>query len=301
MQRPIETCRSWLFVEGANEAALASAPASGADVLIHELEDFTPPELLPKARALAGETYAGWRAARTVVAVRINPLDAGGLDDLNAVMAARPHIVALPKVAGPGCIAALDAAVTRCETEHNIAPGTTRLLPNIESAAALVRTGEIARASSRVAACLLASEDLAADIGAERLPGSAGLSYARQRFLIECVAAGVPAVDCPYTWSDVKGLRRDAAFARRHGFKAKSAVAHAHAAEINHALTPSATEIASAKALVAAFNSARAQGHARARHNGALIEPPMAAAAERLLARARQLAKAGALSPAKPN
>ena len=37
--RPTRLCRSWLFLEGANEAVLQDAVRSGADVLIHELED----------------------------------------------------------------------------------------------------------------------------------------------------------------------------------------------------------------------------------------------------------------------
>jgi len=38
-RRPAQLCRSWLFLEGANEAILQRAAASGADVLIQELED----------------------------------------------------------------------------------------------------------------------------------------------------------------------------------------------------------------------------------------------------------------------
>ena len=46
--RPLRLCRSWLFVDGADEAALLGVSAqSGADVLIQELEDFTPPPLRP--------------------------------------------------------------------------------------------------------------------------------------------------------------------------------------------------------------------------------------------------------------
>src|ERR1700712_5431288 len=97
--RPTHLCRSWLFVEGANESALQRAAGSGADVLIQELEDFTPPALRPKARALAPEVYQAWRGVGAVVAVRINPLDDGGMDDLAAVMRGKPDIVALPKVA----------------------------------------------------------------------------------------------------------------------------------------------------------------------------------------------------------
>ena len=55
--------RTWLFVPGADERAHVAAAKSGADVLIHELEDFTPPELRAQARALAPALYARWRAA----------------------------------------------------------------------------------------------------------------------------------------------------------------------------------------------------------------------------------------------
>src|SRR5581483_10728840 len=97
--RPARLCRTWLFLEGANEAVLRGAVAGGADVLIHELEDFTPPPLRAAARVLAVDLYAAWHEAGAVVAVRVNPLDGDGMDDLAAVMRGRPDIVALPRVA----------------------------------------------------------------------------------------------------------------------------------------------------------------------------------------------------------
>src|SRR5579864_2160807 len=39
--------RSWLFLPGAERAMLERAETLGADVLIQELEDFTPPERRP--------------------------------------------------------------------------------------------------------------------------------------------------------------------------------------------------------------------------------------------------------------
>src|SRR5579872_2664624 len=207
--RPAPLCRSWLFVEGANEDALGRAAASGADVLIQELEDFTPPELRPAARALAPDLYAAWRAAGCMAGVRVNPLDQDGMDDLAAVMRGAPDIVGLPKVAEPHHVAQLDDAVTRFEREYGIPEGSTALLPNIEFARGLVQTGLIAKASRRTAACLMASEDMAADLGAERGRDGAELAYCRQRFLVECVAAEVVAVDCPYTFSDADGVAQD--------------------------------------------------------------------------------------------
>jgi citrate lyase subunit beta / citryl-CoA lyase len=283
--RPPQFCRSWLFLEGADETVLQRAATSGADVLIQELEDFTPPALRPAARALAPDLYGAWRAAGAVAAVRVNPLELDGMDDLAAVMRGRPDIVALPKVAEPHHVVQLDEAVARFEREYGIPEGSTALLPNIEFARGLVQTDGIAKASQRTRACLLASEDLAADLGAERGQDSVELAYCRQRFIVECVAAGVVAVDCPYTWSDTEGVERDARWARRLGYVAKSLVDPAHAAVVNGVLTPRDDEIRRARDIVTAFEAARAAGEARVEVNGSLVELPTYFTAKRLLAR----------------
>jgi citrate lyase subunit beta/citryl-CoA lyase len=287
--RPAKLCRSWLFLEGANEAVLRGAITSGADVLIQELEDFTPPPLRPAARVLAADLYAAWRAVGAVAAVRVNPLDQDGMDDLAAVMRGKPDIVALPKVAEPVHVVRLDEAVRRFERDYGIPEGSTALLPNVESARGLVQLGAIAEASPRVMALLLAAEDLAADLGAERSPEGIELAYCRQRFMVECVAAGKVAVDCPYTFSDADGVMRDTIWARRLGYAAKSCVDPAHAAVINSVLTPSEEELSRAQKIVAAFDAARAKGAARAELDGALIEVPAYANAKRLIARGEAL------------
>jgi citrate lyase subunit beta/citryl-CoA lyase len=295
MLRPIRCCRSWLFVDGADEEALFTmAPHSGADVLVQDLEDLTPPALRPKAREMAPEVFRRWREVGVIAAVRVNPLEAEGMEDLAAVMRGAPDIVALPKVAEPAQVMLLAEALSRCEREYGLADGSTMVWPNIEHARGLIQTAAIALASPRIAACLMASEDLAADLGAERGPDGIELAYARQRFLVECVAAGVPAVDCPYTWrGDSKGLERDTRWARRLGYKAKSAVAPEHAALINEVLTPSAAEVKQAERIVEAFLAALAQGRSRVEVAGSLIEKPAFDTAQRLLARAKELGEIG--------
>jgi citrate lyase beta subunit len=175
-------------VAGADVAAHRAAGRSGADAIILELEDFTPPELRPKARAHAAEVLDEWRTAGALAGVRINPLETCGRDDQ--------------------------------------------------------------------------------------------LAYVRSRFLVECRAAGVEAIDCPYTFSDVEGAAADARYARRLGYRMKSLVHPSHVAAVNRALTPN---LARARRIVAAFEKARAQGKDRARLDGALIEVPAYAAAKRLL------------------
>jgi citrate lyase subunit beta / citryl-CoA lyase len=288
-RRPANLCRSWLFLEGANEPVLQRAAQSGADVLIQELEDFTPPALRAKARSLAPDLYASWRAAGAVVAVRVNPLELDGMDDLAAVMRGRPDIVALPKVAEPHHVARLEAEVSRFEREYGIPEGTTALLPNIELARGLVQTGAIAAISRRTAGCLLASEDLAADLGAERGRDGLELAYCRQRFIVECRAAGVVAVDCPYTFSDAEGVERETRWARRLGYVAKSLVDPAHAAVVNGVLTPGEDELRRARAIVSAFEASRERGGGRVELDGALVEMPAYSNAKRLIARAEAL------------
>ena len=154
--------RSWLFVDGADEAALAAAPHSAGDVLIQELEDFTPPPQRPRARAIAPGVLAAWRAAGRVAAVRINPLPGDAVADLDGVMAGAPQVVLLPKCESPEQVRALDAAVTVHESRLGLAPGSTALVPNVETARGLLATFAIATASPRVVGCLVASEDMAA-------------------------------------------------------------------------------------------------------------------------------------------
>ena len=266
--------RTWLFVPGADPAAHEAAARSGADVIVLELEDFTPPELRPTARALSKKVFDRWRKAGAVTAVRINPLETCGKEDLLGVLAGRPDIFMMSKVDSPEQVKALDA----------MTGGAVELVPNIESAAGLRRAYEIGKASSRVSALLVASEDMVADLGTVRSRGGGELAYVRSRFLLECRAAGVEAIDCPYTFSDVKGALADARYAKSLGYRMKSLVEPSHARAINAVFKPSADELRKAKKIVAAFEKARKAGKDRAKVDGALIEVPIYAAAKRLLA-----------------
>jgi citrate lyase subunit beta/citryl-CoA lyase len=286
--------RCWVFLPGADRTALLDARRCGADVLIQELEDFTPPQLRPQARALAAEIYPAWRAAGLAAAVRVNPLETEGRADLAGVMRGRPDIVLMSKVAEPAQVAALDEEIGRLEERFEIPPGSTELVPNIESARGIMQTYAIATASIRITGVMGSTEDMAADLGAPRSKAGTELAYARQRMHLECVGAGVLSVDCPYTFADPEGCEADARYARQLGYMAKSAVDPAHAAIINRVMTPSPDEIAEARAIIAAFEAARAEGRERARRGDLLVEVPTYTSAIRLLARAVALGVAEA-------
>lgn len=288
--RPPHLRRSWLFVGGADQAALLAAAHSGADVVIHELEDFTAPTMRPAARAVAPEVLAAWKAQGAVAGVRVNPLALDGRDDLAAVMRGAPDVVMLPKVSEPRHVVELETAVRDFERDLGLVAGATELVPNIELARGLIQTHDICRASPRVSAALVASEDMATDLGAERGRDGEELKYVRARFHVECVAAGVTSIDAPYTWTDDEGAEAEARYARRLGYTAKSAVNPAHAAVINRVFTPSDAEVRQAERIVAAFETAQSAGTGRVELDGSLIEVPIYRNAQHLLERAAALA-----------
>ena len=287
MRRPPQLRRSWLFGAGADRAVHAAMAASGADVLIQDLEDFTPPERRIEARSLAAALYTAWRAAGAEVVVRVNRLEDAGLTDLDAVMPAGPDCIAYPKAGNAHEIRALHAEISKREASCGWTPGSIEILPVCETAAGVVNLREMAAASPRVRCALLGAEDLAADLGAERGMDGEELDYARRRFVLECRAAGIEPIDAPYTYADVEGAVREAWFARRLGYRAKSLVRPDHAASINAVLTPGEADCVRALALIAAFEAGRARGEERVLVEGQWVEVPTYLNAKRLIERAR--------------
>ncbi len=285
--------RSWLFGPGADAAAHDAMLESGADALIVDLEDFTPPPRRAEARALLARFVEGCRARGRVAAVRINPLEGDGPLDLEAAMSAHPDVIAYPMAESAAQMHALHAAVGWWEARLALEPGRTEILPVCETALGVADLRVIAAGSTRVRAALLGAEDLANDLAAERAPDGTELDHARRRFLLDCRAARIEPIDAPYTFSDAEGAAREAAFARRLGYRSKSLVRPEHAAPINTALTPQPAEVARARAMVEAFEAARARGEDRALFEGQWVEVPTVRNARRLIERARRLGVAG--------
>jgi citrate lyase subunit beta/citryl-CoA lyase len=276
--------RTWLFGPGADSAVHEAMAASRANVLIQDLEDFTPPVRRDEARALAAGLFARWRAVGVRVCVRINSLHEDGPLDLSCVIPAKPDFVAYPKAATAREMRELDRAITSAEARAGLAPGSIGIVPVCETALGVVNVREIAEASPRIRYALLGAEDLAADLMAERSREAVELDHARRRFVLECRAARIEPIDAPYTFTDVEGAAQEARYARRLGYRAKSLVRPDHAAAILAALMPSEGELAQARRMVEAFEAARSRGEERTLVDGLWVEVPTYLNARRLLA-----------------
>lgn len=279
--------RSFLFVPGDSENKLQKAADSDADALIVDLEDSVTAKARPAARKLVTE-FLG-EAFRPDCWVRINPLDNEDSDkDLEAIVAAAPHGVVLPKASGGGDIKKLAERLDKLEAACGDGEGVTRILPIVtERPAALFRMHEYCDASSRLAALTWGAEDLSAAVGASSNRDVAGAwlppyQLARSLCLFAAAAASVPAIDTVYTnFRDTRGLAEYAGNARRDGFTGMLAIHPGQIAPINDAFMPSADEIERARRIVQLFANNSDLGVLQL--DGEMIDRPHLLKAQRVL------------------
>jgi citrate lyase subunit beta/citryl-CoA lyase len=289
-----DAMRSLLFVPADAAGKLAKAMASGADAVIVDLEDSIAPENKGSARRSAAGflNEARTASARPRLLVRVNGIASGLIDaDLDAVVAARPDAIMLPKAEGGASVIHADAKLAAREAMHGLREGDIRILAiATETAASLFLAGTYAGASARLMGLTWGAEDLSAELGAEanRDPDGRFLDpyrLARALCLAGAAAARVQAFDT--VTPDFKNtdlLRREAREALRDGFAGKMAIHPAQVAIINEMFTPTAQAIRRARAIVAAFDANPGKGAVAV--DGVMHDRPHLARARQLLAQA---------------
>lgn len=289
--RALPARRACLVVPGSSPEKLAKAARRGADEVVVDLEDAVAPVAKERARrdvvaALAGD----WGGA--TVSVRVNaPGTPWCHEDIAALAAAPapPHGIVVPKVESAGDLAFVDRLLDGVEAAAPQRPAPLRVQALIETAAGVVAAHEIAAASPRLEALIVGYADLAASLG--RSPAGAAdvgaWDAVRDAVLMAARAAGVQAIDGPYL-----AIAADDAFAasarraRDLGFDGKWAIHPAQVAPLVELFTPTAEEVADARAIVAALESAEREGAGAVALDGRMIDEALRAGALRLLARA---------------
>ncbi|MDN2583371.1 CoA ester lyase [Aquibium sp. ELW1220] len=272
--------RSLLFVPASRPEMFRKARASGAGVVVFDLEDAVRPSMKEEAR----ETLARHRAPHgegPATAIRVNGLKTGWCEgDIELVRALRPDFVMLPKAEGPHDVARI---AERLDSGSS-APGI--LAVATETSASVLSLAASDWRHPRLKGLLWGAEDLAADLGAtgNRSPDgsySGPFRLARDLCLMAARKAGVLAIDAVHTaFRDLDDLRREAEQARRDGFDAKAAIHPAQVEVINAVFRPDAQELRWAEAVLA---SLAASGDGVAVVDGAMVDAPHASRARRIL------------------
>lgn len=289
---PAQALRSFLFIPGDSDKKLAKGEEAGADALILDLEDSVSPARKTIAREMVQAHLMERPALRpSQLWVRINPLEAGGLDDLVAIVRASPDGLMVPKVNHPDELVLLSAMLDALERREGIAR-TIRLLPvTTETPEAPFTLGAYATTPlPRLFGLTWGAEDLATALGAatnKDAEGQWGFTYrmVRSLCLMAAKAGNVAAIDTLYAnFRDDAGLRIDSAQAAREGFTGRVAIHPAQIPGINAAFTPSEDDIARARLVLAAF--AAEPGAAVVGLEGRMLDIPHLRQATSVLARA---------------
>ena len=284
--------RSLLFVPGDSEKKMAKAQGTHASGLILDLEDSVSADRTDTARSLVREYLLGHAdRKRQQVWVRINALStAMALPDLAAIVAGAPDGIMLPKVGSAQDVVMLDHYLTALEQREGIALGSIRILPVVtETPEAMFTLNSYKSCSPRRAGLTWGAEDLAAALGAASnrvVGGGYEFTYqlARSLCLLGAHAAGVQAIETISTnFRDHEALLSEVRASRRAGFGGKMAIHPDQIDTINAGFAPSDMELAQAKAIVQAFESAKL-GAGAVQLDGKMLDKPHLVQALRMLA-----------------
>ena len=285
--------RSMLFTPGHRLDLIHKAEASGADAVIADLEDAVAPD----KKATARNTVAALGRLAVPLYVRVNSEPPLGYDsalwaDVAAAARARADGIVVPKAEDPALMRRLDGALTALELEAGRVPGTTDIVPLIESAAGVLAARELLQSSPRIRAVLFGSGengDLVADLGCRWTPEGTALMYARSHVLLAARATGIDQpMDAVYMdFRNDAGLRAEAELARDLGYVGKAAIHPAQVGIINDVFVPTAEELAYHERIVREFDAAVSAGSASINVDGRMVDVAVAKLSRGVLDRAR--------------
>ncbi|MFD6909866.1 HpcH/HpaI aldolase/citrate lyase family protein [Streptomyces sp. NPDC060077] len=264
---------TWLYAPGDRPPVVAKALASGAHVVVIDLEDAVAPDRKAYARSATAELL---RDPQPVpVHVRVNALSGPwGRADLEAVAPA-PGLsgLRLPKVSSPSDVVRVARRVVSARG------GVPPLYALLESALGIERAHAVATAHPSLRGIAIGEADLRADLGVR---DDVGLDYSRSRVVVAARAAGLP----PPTQSvhpdtrDLDGLMASCARGRALGFLGRAAIHPRQLPVIEQAYLPSEQEIEQAETVLKA--AAMTQG-AQALPDGTFIDKAVVTTAHRTL------------------
>lgn len=269
--------RSMLYVPANVPRFVEKSATAGADAILLDLEDSIPHERKAEARAALATAIPIARSGGSEVLVRVNRPLRLAVGDIEAAVAAGADGILLTKVLGP------DHVQLACE----LLTGPMRIIPMVETAAALRSLHEIARASPRVAGLLIGAEDLAAECGAAA--DDEIIAMAKRQMVLAAVAAGVAPLGTLGTVADYKDaekVRALVARSKRAGLVGASCIHPSLVPILNEGFSPSAAELDLARRQLAAGEEAAREGRGSFVVDGLMVDEPILIRARRILAQA---------------
>ncbi|MCH2307899.1 MAG: CoA ester lyase [SAR202 cluster bacterium] len=286
--RDINILRSPMFIPGNRSEMLKKALSLNPDAFIPDLEDSVNIEDKSTARKTVHDFLPLMHSAKIPVIPRINSIESGlFLDDLKAVIGPYISAISIGKINSSDDIKFIESEMANLETENQITPGHTKLIPWIETSKAVLQAFEICSSSTRIISVAFGAEDFTEDMGIQRQDDESEVEFARNFTCIAAKAANITSLDSPYfKFKDTAGLSKNCSLAAKIGFTGKFAIHPSQIDQINQTFSPSQQLINEAKNVLAAAKNASKNSHGTTSINGKLIDAPVIKRAKNLLQRA---------------
>ena len=249
--------RSVLYMPSSNERALEKAKSIPCDALILDLEDAVAPDAKPAAREAACAAAASGEYGRRTLTIRVNSIGTEWHDaDLVAAAQAGPDAVVVPKVGSAAEVRQLVSAL-----EAAGAPDHTTLWAMVETPVAILDALDIARASERLSAFVLGTNDLVKELYAEHVTGRAPILPSLHQALLAGRAAGIAVLDGVYNdVSNVDGFLVECRQGRELGFDGKTLIHPGQVEGANQAFAPSEAAVEDARGILEAWEAGAGSG-----------------------------------------
>lgn len=286
--RAASALRSMMFVPGHNEKLMLSAARSCADALILDVEDSVQPVGQKQvARDLIRSKIEAGFFKNFQVFPRINDRESGHLlKDVTSLAIEGVAGFVYPKAKRGEDIYFIDKLLETIEYEKGFPVGTFKLVPLIETAAAVLNAQEICLASSRVIAIAYGCEDFITDLKGVHDPLGQSIYVPRAMIAMAARATGVIPIDTVHIdVHNLEHLEENVKLARKLGFEGML-VLHPKELEIVHRYySPTEKELDDAREIIRLSAEAEKMDKGVAVLNGKFVGPPIVLAARKLLER----------------
>ncbi len=271
--------RSLLFAPAVRPDLLRKMPRTGADAIVIDLEDATPPEAKDTGRAEMRSAVADL-AGQLPVLVRVNDdTTPWHDDDLDSLPTEGLAGIVVPKIE---TIAGLDSLAERL-TARGL---DMSVIGGVETALGVADARPLL-AHDVISAGYFGAEDFIADLGGVRTASNDEVAYARAQIALAGRLADVTVIDqIVADFTDDDRCRRECLEARAMGYGGKLCIHPSQVSIANAAFLPSSEEIDRARRLLEAYDDAKAQGVASVAFEGQMVDEPVARQARRVLAQA---------------
>lgn len=280
----IRPLRSVLFLPASNERAIEKSKNLDADGIIFDLEDAVAEEAKTQARKNAVDAAKSRNYGNRFLVIRTNGLDTRFAEaDIDAVIAAKPDAILIPKVE-------YTTEVTNLISRAN----GIAIWAMVESARGIINAVEIADALSTNPqnALVIGPNDIARDTKMRASPSRTNLLPVLTNCVLAARAAGIHILDGVYNdFRDEDGFSSECHQGRDLGMDGKTLIHPGQIATANEAFSPSPEEITSAQEIVGVFDRPENQMANVVQINGKMVERLHTGMARQLLEFAKTIGK----------